>query len=156
MSERKYEAQLTLKDRLNYPYYIGDAILSCNKSVLSESEYSERIIIESTKNLRSLIPESWEDDQFKKDLGEAEIKQKTDIRPIVAGNVRISEEICKELGIPTFREETTYDFEKLRRACINLFDRRGLTARRMFTEKMTGRPHVGPGEDIATSEVEEL
>ena len=155
MSEKQYEAQLTLKDRLNYPYYLGDAILTRNRSILKEN-YSERELIEATENLHGLIPTSWEDEQFKQDVKKAGITTKTDKRPIVAGNIRMSEEICKELGIPTFKEEITYDYKKLYRACINLIDRRGLTARRIFTEKMTGRPYVGPGENIADSEIEKF
>jgi len=154
MSQKEYEAQLTLKDRLNYPYYIGDAILTCNKSVVATETFSERQIIEATKNLRSLIPSSWEDDDFKKDLEDAEIKQKKDLRPLVAGNIKMSEKACQELGLPIFEEVVTFDFEKLRRACINLFDRRGLTARRTFTEKMTGKPARGVID--ANSETEEF
>ena len=152
MSEKEVEAQLTLKDRLNYPYFIGHAILTNNKAILSE--YSEKQIIEATKNLRSLIPESWEDEKFKEDLEKAQIKKKTDIRPFVAGNTRMSEEACKEHGIPCFKEEKSFDYEKLRMACINLFDRRGLTARRIFTERVTGKTFKG--DNLANSEIEEL
>ena len=154
MSETEIEAQLTLKDRLNYPYYLGDAILTRNRSILKEN-YSEEEIIEATENFLGLIPASWEDKDFKKDLEDATITRKIDVRPEFCG-VRPNLEYCEENGIPTFKEEKSYDFRKLFRACINLIDRRGLTAKRKFTEKMTGRPYVGEAEDIANSEVDEF
>ena len=154
MSETEIEAQLTLKDRLNYPYYLGDAILTRNRSILKE-DYSEREIVEATENLLGLIPASWEDEEFKKALEEATITSKIDLRPEFCG-FRPSIEYCKENGISTFKEEKSYDYKKLYRACINLIDRRGLTARRGFTEKMTGRPYGGGDEDIADAEAEEL
>jgi hypothetical protein len=154
MSETEIEAQLTLKDRLNYPYYLGDAILTRNRSILKEN-YSEQEIIEATENLLGLLPKSWEDEQFKKDLEEATIKNKIDVRPNFCG-IRPSIEYCEEYGIPTFKEEIIFDYKKLYRACINLMDRRGLTARREFTEKMTGKPHKKGSKDIADSETYEL
>jgi len=153
MSETEVEAQLTLKDRLNYPYYLGDAILTRNRSILKEN-YSEREIIEATENLLGLIAESWEDEKFKKDLEEATITNKIDIRPEFCG-VKPSIEYCEAHGISTLKEEKIFDYKKLYRACINLLDRRGLTARRKFTEKMTGRP-ASKGEDIADSKGYEL
>ena len=153
-SQKEFEAQLTLKDRLNYPYYIGDAILTRNRTIVAIEQYSQQQTVEATKNLRGLIPSSWEDEEFKKDVKEAKVKSREDIRPLVAGNIRLSVQMCEKLGIPTVKEEETFDDEKLQRACINLLDRRGLTARRSFTEKMTGRPTRGV--DIATSEAEEL
>jgi hypothetical protein len=149
------EAQLTLRDRLNYPYYLGDAILTCNKSVLGQ-EYSKDQIIQASKNLRAMIPSGWEDDQFKEDIEKAKVIERIDIRPMVAGNMRLSEAKCKELGVSMYREEETFDYEKLRQTCINLLDRLHLLSRREFTEKMTGRKFKGEGEDIADTEVEEL
>jgi hypothetical protein len=90
--------------------------------------------MEAAKNLRSLIPEGKEDDQFKKDLEEAKIVTKKDIRPMVAGNIRLSEEKCKELGIKIFEDVEGFDAEKLKRACINQIDRLNLGLR---TEERT-------------------
>jgi len=154
LSDKEFEAQLTLKDRLNYPYYLGDAILTRNRSILKEN-YSEREIIEATENFLSLIPASWEDDQFKRDLEEATIVKKVDVRQRFCG-VPPSKEYCEENGITIFEEEKSYNYKKLFRACINLVDRRGLTAKRKFTEKITGKPYIGSGGDIANSEIEEL
>lgn len=146
---------MTLKDRLNYPYYIGDAILTLHRSILA-FENSEAQIVNATKNLRDLLPATWEDDDYKKDLKDAMIIEKKDVRPIVAGQIRISEEVCKELGLPIYEEIETYNYEKLKRACINLIDRRGLTSKRIYTEKFTGRRFLGAGEDVTDTSTEEI
>lgn len=148
------EAQLTLRDRLNYPYYLGDAILTGNKAVLVED--SKQRIVDAIKNFRDLIPISWEDDKFKKDLEDAKLTEKRDIRPLVAGNIKLNEDICKKLGIKTEEEIDTFDYEKLRRACTNLLDRRGMLTKKVYTEWMTGQAYQGEETDIADSEITEL
>jgi hypothetical protein len=152
-SQKEIEAQLTLKDRLNYPYYLGDAILTRSRSILKEN-FSEREIIEATENLRALIPKSWEDEEFIKAIKEAEITKKVDIRPSFCG-IKPPVEYCEENGITIFREEKSFDYRKLYSACINLLDRRALTAGRKYVQKMTGNPSKGD-ESITPSDIEEL
>ena len=100
-----------------------------------------------------MIPESWKDEKFNEDTKEARIILKIDVRPRFCGQLA-TPEVCEELGIPTFKEVTTFDYYDLFQACINLLERRGLLSRKSFTEKMLGRP--ARGEKIANSEIEEF
>ena len=123
MSEQS-ETSLTFKEKLDYGDLVRDAILTCNRAVLN-TDFSERENVEATKNLRSLIAATFEDKQFLKELEDSKIVKKVDMRPEFCG-VKPSEEYCEENGITAFVETTFYDYEKLKRACINFFARSGL------------------------------
>ena len=133
---------LTIKDRLNFPYLIARQIITYQQAILT-TEHSEREIQEAINGLVELVPDSWKGEEWKKETKEAKIKRKIDIRPIVAGNIRMSEEVCKELGIPAFREEEGWDSNKLFHCVINLLDRRGLISRKTKYEDIPGEPFNG-------------
>jgi len=151
VSETQYEAQLTLKDRLNFPYLLANQILTFQRALLA-LEFSEREIRETIEGFVHMIPESWKDEQFNEDMDKATIKRKIDIRPKFCG-LSATLETCKKLKIEPFMKVTTFDYYDLFQACINLLDRRGLTSRRTFTEKMLGKPFKGETPDIALEEV---
>jgi len=145
MSDREFEAELTLKDRLNFPYLLANQILTFQKAILA-LEYSEREIRETIEGFEHMIPASWKDDQFNKDIEDAEITRKIDVRPEFCG-VKPSLECCKENGLTAFKDEVILDYYAMFQACIDLLDRRGLTARRTFTEKFTGKVFKGNNVD---------
>ena len=137
MSEKDFEAQLTLKDRLNFPYLLANQILTFQKAILN-LEFSEREIRESIEGFIHLIPDDWKDDEFQKEMNATKIKQKKDMRPQITGTVRMSEKACRELGIPAFVEEEVLDYYKIFQACINLLKRKGLISQVITTDKATG------------------
>ena len=137
-NEKGEEVQLTLKDRINYPYLIGNQILTFQKATLL-IEYSDLEIREAIEGLEHMIPFSWKDPQFKKDIEKSEITQEVDIRPEFCG-VKPDLKFCEENGIPTFEKKISLDYHARFQACINLFDRRGLLTRRNYVEKGTGNP----------------
>lgn len=128
MSETQYEAQLTLKDRLNFPYLLANQILTFQRALLA-LEFSEREIRETIEGFVHMIPESWKDNKFKENMDEAMITRKIDIRPRFCGQAA-TPAVCEELGVPTVKEVTTFDYYDLFQACINLLDRRGLTGKK--------------------------
>lgn len=142
MSEKEFEALLTIKDRLNFPYLIARQIITYQQAILN-TEHSDREIQEAINGLVELIPDSWKDNKWKDELKQAEVIENKDLRPVVAGNVRMNEEVCKELGIPAFKEEKTCDPNKLFHACMNLLDRRGLITKISRTEKVLGEEWDG-------------
>lgn len=131
----EFEAQLTLKDRMNFPYLFANQILTFQKALLAE-EYSEREIQEAIKGFVNMIPSTWEDDKFKQDLETASRKVEVDVRPVVVPGIRLNPEVCEELGLPTVEVEEEIDYYKMFRACIDLLDRRGLTSHKTYTEKL--------------------
>jgi len=128
MSQKEFEAQLTLKDRLNFPYLLANQILTFQKAILN-LEFSEREIREAIEGFVHLIPEAWKDEKFKEALDEAKVKQKIDKRPLVAGNIRMSEATCLQLGFQPFEEKEVVDYYKMFQACINLLDRKKMLSR---------------------------
>lgn len=136
-NESELIAALTLKDKLNTPYLLGNQILTIQKAILSDGN-SKESVREAIEGLADLIPVAWEDDQFKDDLKKAIVIERRDVRPIVAGNVRAGEEICKKLGLPIFEETETFDSHKKLHAVVNLLNRRGLYSREEKTEIIDG------------------
>lgn len=89
--------------------------------------------------LKNLLPTRWEDEQFKKDIGEAVTKIKLDVRPKFAG-VRMDRELCEKKGIEVEQEVDVLDYFKVLKACIDLLDRLGMLSKREYTEAPTGMP----------------
>lgn len=130
MSE--FEAELTVKDRLNFPYLLANQILTFQKAILN-MEYSEYEIREAIEGFIHLIPESWKDDKFQEEQDGAIIERKRDLRPSFCG-LTASEQFCKTHGITAFEDEKVFDYYKLFQACVNLLSRRGLLSRKHRVE----------------------
>lgn len=137
MSEKEAEAQLTLKDRLNFPYILANQILTFQKAILA-LDYSDREIEESIKGFIHLIPEAWKDDQFRKDLEDAKSMRQVDKRPMVRAGVRLDEATCKVLGIPAIVEEEAVDYYRVFQACIDLLCRRDMLGKIHRVEVLEG------------------
>ena len=151
MSEQQQEAQLTLKDRLNMPYLIANQILTFQKSLLAV-ENSEREIIEAIKGLVNMIPDSWKDETFKKDMEKARVKRKVDVRPDWCG-LRASKEFCEKHGIQSEIEEEVDDWYKAFQACINLLDRRGMLTKNQVIEQLEGVSYEFADTEILDSDI---
>lgn len=148
------EARKTLKDRLNYPWLMEQAIMSFRK-VQTDLDKSDADMVEAVQAVINMIPSKWWDDQFKKAYDAALIVKVTDCRPSFCGQVA-SIEWCQEHGVRPFLEENTFDVYKLFHAAVDLLDRLGLLSRKWFTEKMTGRRYTGAAADIADVDVETI
>lgn len=136
-SEQLNAFQLTLKDKVNFPYILANQMLTFQKALLA-LEYSEREIKECVHGFVSIIPSEWKDDKFKEDLDKSFVEKKIDVRPRVAGNIRMSKEACKEIDIPAFKTEKTVDYYLRFQACVDLLNRRGLISEKTKTEKVEG------------------
>jgi hypothetical protein len=126
MSRGEFEAQLTLKDRLNFPYLLANQILTFQKAILN-MEYSEREIKEAIEGFVHLIPENWKDDKWKKEIGAAETVEKVDNRKEWCG---------RKIGKPKIEEHKTFDYYKMFQACINLLDRKKMLSRTVLIEEL--------------------
>lgn len=137
MSETEQLAELTVKDRLNFPYLLANQILTFQKSILA-LEFSEQEIRESVEGFTHMLPEAWKDDKFKQDLEQAKTTEKIDLRPRVAAGVKLSVEACKELGIKAIEEKEVIDYYKIFQACIDLLYRRKLLTKVHRVEVLEG------------------
>lgn len=152
MSQKEFE-QLTLKDRLNVPYLLAKQVLTFQAALLA-LEYSDKEIRESIKGFVHMIPSSWKDEQFRKDMKEAEITVKVDIRPESCG-IKASEEFCKLHGIEQYKEELSRDYYKVFQACIDLLNRRGMMGKINRVEELEGIDFDAVSDDeVCESEIQ--
>lgn len=142
-AEKLEEGQLSLKGRINFEYLLG-AQIAAYQFVLKGEEFKEAQVKEVIKGFVDIMPANWRDKDFKEDLKKAVTKMHTDIRPLVAGNIRLDVKICEKLGIPTTRTEETFNYRAIMQACINLLDRRKLLSK------------VNPVEELDYIELEKI
>lgn len=153
ISAEEIEAELTLRDRINYTYLLAEQIVTFQKAILN-MDLSEDEINEAIDGLVNMIPKSWRDSKFRRDIRKATSKTKIDVRPTFCG-LKASVKYCIDNGIAVFVEQEERDYKKLFQACINLFDRRKLLTKRVYTEIMTGRRFKGKGKDLSEN-IEEI
>jgi len=124
---------LTVKDKVNYPYILANAILNFHSSIIkAEGLQSEQEVKEAALCLYNSIPASWKDGDpaLKEDLKKAITEKKVDVRNVWCG---------KRVGKPKFENQEHIDPYKLYHACINVMDRKGLISRIEKTEMIDGR-----------------
>jgi len=134
MSEKEFDAELTLKDRLNFPYLLANQILTYQKAILN-MEYSEGEIREAIDGFVHMIPQEWKDDDFKKEMEKAEITIKIDMRPSFCG-ISASEKFCEAHKITSFKEKKTFDHRKVFQACMNLLYRKKMLSKIVRVEEL--------------------
>lgn len=145
MSETTFERykevleKTTITEKLDYKTLLIYALRTVETSILSGDKY---IIESSIWTLYNLIPASWYDDSFKKDIADCYVTEKKDVRPVVAGDIRMSEDVCKKLGITAYREEKRTNHFKMLSACICLLERLGVLMRRTPKAWISGRSGV--------------
>ena len=136
MSEKEFPT-LTIKGKIDFPYLLARQIITYQQAILN-TEHSQREIQEAINGLVEMLPASWKDAEWEKEIKEAEVEEKVDVAPLVAGSIRMNEETCLSLGIPKWKIVKTNDSNKLFHSCIDLLDRRGMLSRVTKIEKMLG------------------
>ena len=131
------EVQLTIRDRINYPYILANQILTIQRVLLNEEAAKE--VIDSVEALVHQIPDMYKDDSFREEIEKAVLKIVKDVRPKFGG-VTIDEESCVEMGIPTTEEVLEKDPWAILQAVFNLLQRRSMLTRRNFVEKIILKP----------------
>ena len=131
------EIQLTIRDRINYPYILANQILTIQRVLLIEEAAKE--VIDSVEALVHQIPDLYKDDAFRKDMAAATLKIKKDVRPKFGG-IALDDETCKEMGVPTIEEIEESDPWAILQAVFNLLQRRSMLTRRSFVEKIVLKP----------------
>lgn len=140
------ELKLTLGDRINYPYLMGEAIRTfLQTTVKAEGEESPQEILNAALNCLGLIPDGWRiDKEFETDLKRALIITRADSRKSWCG-VRV--------GSPNYSTKITLRPDKLFHAVINLLQRRGLMEKTIFREIFTGKVTKKEEKELAEKPV---
>lgn len=136
MSNKETQSQdgLVLGDRLNYPYILANAILNFHNAIIkTEGMQSEQEVKEAALCLYKSIPGAWikTDSEFKKEVDAAITQKDVDARKEWCG---------MKVGAHKTVSEEVIDGYKLYHACINVFQRRGLLSKTIFTEKIIPDP----------------
>ena len=131
------EVQLTIRDRINYPYILANQILTIQRVLLNEEAAKE--VIDSVEALVHQIPDMYKDDSFTEEMEKAVLKIDKDVRPKFGG-ITIDDESCVEMGIPTTEEVLEKDPWAILQAVFNLLQRRSMLTRRNFVEKIILKP----------------
>jgi len=119
---------VSLQGKIPTESLIAHQILRCLMA-LDLEERDEHI-----RRLRSMIPNSWIDEEFEKDIEEAHYTYEEPVYHKWCGiTVTGSEELPPKMVV---REG--YDWDAVFEACWNLFDRRGLLLKKRFREVQTG------------------
>ncbi len=141
MSEEKDLTSLILGDRINWPFILGTSVLNFFNSVVKmEGEQSEQEVREAAITMYNSIPSQWvkADDQFRAELKEAIKEREVDARREWCG---------KKIGKLKTKQEEYIDPYKLYHSCVNVFQRRGLLSKTIFTEKIVPEPADFEGQE---------
>jgi len=136
MSKDFQEQQsLVLGDRLNWPFFLGSGMLKYIESLVrEEGNLSEQQAREATLVLFNMCPSAWVDKQFQEDL-----KKCVDIV-----EVDDRKEFCGvKIGKPKMRKEEKIDPHRLTHAVVDLWYRRNLLNKPIWTEIFTGESFKG-------------
>jgi hypothetical protein len=135
------EQNLMLGDRINWPFILGQGVINFQTSIVKvEGEQSEQEVREAALCLYNSIPDAWikADKAFEEDIKKAVQTRKVDARKEWCG---------RRVGKPKFEEEDFIDPYKLYHACVNVFHRRGLLSKTIFTEKIVPEPEDFEGKE---------
>jgi len=136
MSESDQGIQFELKERLDYPSIITSALLTLKKAN-AEPTLNPSRIKNIIMDIFTDIPDSWIDDEFEDDIKSCLTIKYIDVRPGFSG-VKMSIELCKLNNIKTIQKIKDINWHRLKRAIINLLDRRAMLVRREKIELSTG------------------
>jgi hypothetical protein len=141
MSNQPFEEQgLVLGDRINWAFVLAKAVITLHDALCKvEGEQSEQQVREASLAVYNSIPTSWvsSDQKFADDLKNCFDVIKIDDRKEWCG---------RKVGKPKIRKEDKLNPWRLYHACVDVFDRRNLLNKPIFTEIMTGRKFKNNGE----------
>ncbi|MEM3549937.1 MAG: hypothetical protein QXQ94_07035 [Candidatus Bathyarchaeia archaeon] len=121
---------LTIKDKINYPYILANALLKFQEAIIkAEGELSEQEVREAALCLFNMIPKTWYDEKFIKDVKKATFKVKVDVRKEWCG---------VKVGQPKYEKVEEINPYRLVNACVNLLERRELISKKERIEKVEG------------------
>jgi hypothetical protein len=118
---------------MNWAYILATAVMNLHTSIIKvEGEQSEQEIREAALAVFNSIPTAWvvADEQFRKDLEKCFDSVEVDDRREWCG---------RKVGAPKIRKEERLNPWRLYHTCVDVFHRRNLLSKPIFTEIATGR-----------------
>ena len=127
------EQGLVLGDRMNWPYILATSVINLHNAIRKvEGEQSEQEVREAALAVFNSIPSAWvlADDQFREDLKKCFDSVEFDKRREWCG---------RKVGPPKIEREERLNPWRLYHTCVDVFNRRNLLSKPVFTEVATGR-----------------
>lgn len=118
---------------MNWAYILATSIINLHSAIVKvEGEQSEQEVREAALAVYNSIPTAWvlADPQFKEDLKKCFDTIETDGRAEWCG---------KKVGKPKIKKEEQLNPWRLYHTCVDVFHRRNLLSKPIFTEIMTGK-----------------
>lgn len=136
MSQDFQEQQsLVLGDRLNWPFFLGSGVLKFLEAIIrEEGSLSEQQVREATLSIADMCPTAWIDQQFQDDLKKCTEDIEVDDRPIWCGT---------RIGPKKSHMDKKVNPHRLAHACYDLWYRRNLLNKPVWTEIFTGEAFKG-------------
>lgn len=145
MSQDATDQNLMLGDRINWPFILGSAVLKFQQSIVQiEGSQSEQEVREAALSLFYSIPDVWiiKDKQLKADLENSVETVEVDARREWCG---------RKVGKPKYGKKTNLQPYRLYNACVNVFQRRGLLSKTIYSENIVPTP-----ENLEQKDLEEI
>jgi hypothetical protein len=133
MSDQQ-EQGLILGDRINFPYILANSILKFHEAIgQPEGSQSEQEVRERALLLFNSLPDAWiiRDKELSYDLSHVHEEIETDGRREFMG---------RKIGKPKIRVEKLLQPYRLYNSCINVFQRRGLLSKTVYSENLVPTP----------------
>lgn len=134
--------EITIRDRINFVWLLTNQIYTFQKALLNR-EYSDVEIKASIQGLINLVPDSWKDKQYHKDIENSVNKVKVDIRR-TNGTTPLSDAWHKQRELPLTKKVDEPNYFLMLQAVMNLLNRRHMLTRINKTEQSTGTPYKPP------------
>lgn len=129
------QQSLVLGDRLNWPFFLGSGVLKFLEAIIrEEGSLSEQEVREATLAIFDMCPSAWVDEQFQIDLRKCIDIIEVDDRKEWCG---------RKVGKPKIRKEEKINPHRLAHACYDLWYRRNLLNKPVWTEIFTGESFKG-------------
>lgn len=143
MSKNSFEENqsLVLGDRLNWAFFLGSGVLKFLESIIrEEGNLSEQQVREATLAIFDMCVSDWVDERFQDDLKKCQDEIEVDDRKEFCG---------MRVGKKKSHLEHKINPHRLAHAVYDLWYRRNLLNKPVWTEVFTGRHYVGQEKDQA-------
>jgi hypothetical protein len=132
MSDQQEQQNLTVGDRLNFPYILASEWMKLNQAMVKEEgQQSDQERTEAVLSFESSIPNMFKDEEYRMERAKAVTEILLDERKLWCG---------RRIGSPKFKEEERINPFILKQALVNLLQRNGYLSRIIYTEKIIPEP----------------
>jgi hypothetical protein len=155
LSKAQRLKNLTIRDRINFSYILGEYELKLSEVLNLKEDPGLQSFRAFVNWFIHTLPDDWKDNIYYDQMDEARKEVVADIRPSICGHP-LDPGYCEKNKIPLYEIQVYYDPFKQQQAVINLLYRLGLLSRVKYREISTGRKFQEGQKDIDLTEEDVL